>query len=264
MYAVLVFTPVGVKPNAGFDESSFHFEDVATNLSHIVWQTLAPCKRCEETFYASFGNRITAESGKRFAEWFSNFISFHTTESCQEDLIVEKLNRLLGSEIQLPIGNEYITLMISTVNREEDRYYQDAQHRYIIITNSYCQNVMDFRDISVCPSVQLNFTDYNALMRSTQKMSKRRLINSLFRQTAKEGDGTFNTENDDTTNMGKDASNMAEDAANTENNVAINIDSFKVQVCLESYLSVLPKKNQGRTSSSAKVVLFVAIILSSR
>ena len=254
-----MFTPVWVKFDTIVKRSSFHFENVARNLSSIIHKTFGRCKPCSETVYASYDNKMSATNEYQPLEWFSMSFIFYTTERCQESLIVERLNQLLGKEINLPIGTEYMAMTISATTREEYDNYLLIDDGDMQVISSKCPISLggfltDFHSLSRCPSVRLNYSDYTALMRSTEQMSKKRLINALFKQgngTTNMGNGTSNTGNG-TTNMDNGTTNMVIGTT--------NMDDFKVQACWETYLSVLPKKNHGCSISPMQLVLFVVVM----
>ena len=248
-----MFNPVWVKTNTTFKGFSFDFDKVASNLSSTVGQKFGPCKPCEEAVFAPYINKTGAANGNLVPEWFSISLLFYTTKRCQENLIIVRINQLLGKEIKLPMGEEYMTLIISAATKEEnDQYISYEGDMQVISAKCPMMYIFtDFQKLSSCPSVSLNFTDYTTLMRSTTQMSKKRLIDSLFKQTEKEGKTATNTEN-----------NVA---ANTETavegNIATNTDNFKVEVCFETYLSVLPKKNHGFSCGPMRIVLLVLLVV---
>ena len=259
MSALLVFNPVWVNTNTAFKGFSFDFETFARSLSSRVGQKFGRCKPCgEEVFVPHTINKTVAANGNLVPEWFLISLNFYTTKRCQDNFIVEIINQLLGKEIKLPIGQEYVTLMISAAKEEKyDHFLTFDGDIHVTSANCPMYFYTDFQKLSSCPSVSLNFTDYSALMRSTDQMSKKRQINSLFKQPAMKGNGATNT--------GNDAPNKGNDAANTETaeegNVAINTDNFKVQACFETYLSVLPKKNHGFSNGPKMEMVFLAVVI---
>ena len=237
-----MFNPVWVKTNTAFKKFSFDFEKVARNLSSTVGQKFGQCKPCEEAVFATYINKTVAASGNLVPEWFSISLLFYTTKRCQENLIIERINQLLGKEIKLQFGQEYMTLIISVATNEEYNQYVSLEGDMLSISAKCPMYIFtDFQKLSSCPTVSLNFTDYTTLMRSTEQMSKKRLIDSLFKQTEKEG----------------------KTATKTENNVATHTDNFKVEVCFETYLSFLPKKNHGFSCGPLRMVLLVVVMISS-
>ena len=281
---MLVFTPEWVNGNTRIKRSSFHFDNVARDLSRIIHQNFESCQPCTARVYASYDNKMTETNENQFLKWFTQSLQFYTTEKCQESQIVERLNNLIGEEIKLLIGTENVTLTTTAATREEyDKYtlvFEDAR----AISNSCPLKLqcIDFQLLSTCPSVPLNYTDYTALMRSTEQLSKKRLINSLFNQPEKKGNGTTNTGNG-ATNKGNGATNKGNGATNTRNflmkmgngginkvdgapntvNSTINTDDFKVQACWETYVSLLPKKkNRGSSSVPMKMFFFVVVMVS--
>ena len=258
--AVLAFTPKWVKTNNASQAYDFNFDSAARNLSKIVGKGFGRCKPCEHVVFAKYPNKTAAVNGNMLPERFSMSLFFYTSEKCQESLIIERINELHEKEIKLPIGSESMTLIISTVPKEKYTQYTQLDQDMLWSTAG-CPMRMKvfakFDDLSRCPSVSLNLTDYTNLMKSTTPMSKKRLINVIFKQTANEGNVA--------TNMGNDATNMDHDTTNREDNNFTNVTkNTKVQVCVETYLSVLPKKNQGMSSSPVKLVLFVMVITASQ
>ena len=297
MSALLVFNPVLVHTNTAIKGFSFDFETVARILSRRVGPKFGRCKPCGEEIFAPPTNKTAVANGNLVPEYFLISLNFYTTKRCQESFIVEIINELLGKEIKLPIGQEYVTLMISAANEEKyDNFLTFDGHLHVTSANCPMYVFTDFQKLSSCPSVSLNFTDYSALMRSTDQMSKKRQINSLFKQPARKGNAAPNTGNDapntgndapntdnDAPNTGNDAPNTGNDAPNTgndatykdndapntktaeEGNVAINTDNFKVQACFETYLSVLPKKNHGFSNGpKMEIILLAVVIISSK
>ena len=265
MSALLVFNPVWVNTNTAFKGVSFDFETAARTLSIRVGQKFGRCKPCGEDVFAPHTNKTATANGNLVPEYFLISLNFYTSKRCQENLIVEIINQLLGKEIKLPIGQEYVTLMISVANEEKyDHFLTFDGDIHATSANCPMYFFTDFQKLSSCPSVSLNFTDYSALMKSTDQMSKKRQINSLFKQPAKKGNDAHNTGND-APNTGNDATNTGNDAANTETaeegNVAINTDNFKVQACFETYLSVLPKKNHGVSNGPKMEMVFLAVVI---
>ena len=297
-----MFTPEWVNGDTRIKRSSFHFDNVARDLSRIIHQNFESCQPCTARVYASYDNKMTETNENQFLKWFTQSLQFYTTEKCQESQIVERLNDLIGEEIKLPIGTDNVTLTTTAATREEyDKYtlvFEDA--RSISFSCPLKLQCIDFQLLSTCPSVPLNYTDYTALMRSTEQLSKKRLINSLFNQPEKKGNGTTNTGTDTTimgngatnkgngaTNNGNGATNKGNGATNTRKgttikgngatnmgngginkvdgapntgNSTINTDEFKVQACWETYLSLLPKK-KNRGSSSVPMKMFFFVVV---
>ena len=276
---ILAFTPKWVKTNNASQAYDFNFDSAARNLSKIVGKGLGRCRPCEHVVFAKYSNKTAAVNGNMLPERFSMSLAFYTSEECQESLIVQRINELLAKEIKLPIGSESMTLIISTVPKEKYTQYTQLDQDMLLLTSVCPMRIIfaSFDHLSRCPFVSLNFTDYNNLMKSTKQMSKKRLINAMFKQTANEGNVATNMGNDatnmgnDATNMGNvatstghDTTNMGNDATNREDNNFTNVTkNAKVQVCVETYLSVLPKKNQGMSSSPEKMILFVMVITAS-
>ena len=254
-----MFTPVRVKFDTIVKRSNFHFENVARNLSSIIHQKFGRCKPCSAAVYAFYDNKMSATNENQPLEWFSMSFKFYTTERCQDSLIVKRLNQLLGKEIKLPIGTEYMTMTISAATLEEYGNYVRIDGGDMQVISSTCPISRggfrtDFHALSRCPSVPLNYTDFTALMRSTQQMSKKRVINTLFKQ----GNGTTNTGNG-TTNMGNGTTSTGNGATNKDIGTTY-MDDFKVQACWETYISVLPKKNHGCSINPTQFVLFVVVM----
>ena len=288
---MLVFTPEWVNGNTRIKRSSFHFDKVARDLSRIIHQNFERCQPCIATVYASYDNKMTETNENQLLKWFTQSLQFYTTEKCQESQIVERLNNLIGEEIKLPIGTENVTLTTTAATRDEYDKYTLVFEDGLAISFSCPLKLqcIDFQLLSTCPSVPLNYTDYTALMRSTEQLSKKRLINSLFNQPEKKGNGTTNMDKGTTikdngaTNKGNGATNKGNGAINTRNflmdigngginkvdgaphtgNSTINTDDFKVQACWETYLSLLPKKeNRGSSSVPMKMFFFVVVMVS--
>ena len=236
--ALLLVYPVWSKTNLAFEESSYPFENLAKKLSIRVQRDLGllkgKCKPCEELIRVTYDDNKADVDGNPIPEMFSIYLTFYTTDGCQEDVIVERMYQLLGKEIKLQFGREYMTLIVSAASDQEYDYYLYKADDVLVVTFLICptQQYTDFQQLSSCPSVSLNFTDYVNLMKSTEEMSRKRVINSLFNLTQMGG------------------------------KVATNTENFTAQVCFESYLSVLPKKNQGVCFDPINILLLVTAVIS--
>ena len=253
MTAMLLFYPVQGKIQPTNARFSFDFAQVGKNLSDTIQQKLdlGRCKICGENVNVIYDKNIVDANGKPFPEMFTKHLLISTTERCQENLIAERINQLLGTEIELPFGEQQITFFISAATdvKDYENYISKADDLYVphtLLPICPFPNPPDFQQLNRCPSVSLNLTDYEALMESTDLKSERRLINSLFKLTEMDDNDATDTE----TAM--------------EGNGITDKDNFKIQVCFEEYLSVIPKEVHGsaRAPTETVIIMVVALICS--
>ena len=167
---------------------------------------------------------------------FATNTMFYTSEDCQEDVITESLNTLIQNEIKVPLELNKITLTVEAISTNEYDAESRNASKTLTILPSFCRRgppLFDLFRFSECPSVTLNQEHYTSLMRQTKDAAQKVAVNDLFKFES----------------MGSDLASTA--------------DNFAVQVCFESYRTVLhvPRKNNGIANFSRRsVVLFVALI----
>ena len=165
---------------------------------------------------------------------FATSTMFYTSEDCQEDVITESLNTVIQNELKIPLGQNKITLTVEAISTNE--YDAEFRNDSKTMLPSFCRRGPQFFDLfrfSECPSVTLNQDHYISLMRQTKDAAQKAAVNALFKFES----------------IGSDLASTA--------------DNFAVQVCFESYRTVLhvPRKNNGIANFSKRsVVLFVALI----
>ena len=228
--AAFILYPVWRKTNFAFDKSSYHIKNIAEKLIPKVRRELGLVKgKCHVCYVSIYG----LYDENKLPKMFSLRTNFHTSEECQENPIIDRMDLLLQKEIMVQYGQEYMTLTISAAPSDEDNNdFMEARDKYIM-TQNLCPTpeLLDLQQFSGCPSVSLKYETYANLMQQTNEMSQKREINSLFNITT----------------MGS--------------NIAPHVQNFSARVCLEAYLSILPNKNLGVSFPPIKIMLVVTAVM---
>ena len=220
--AMLLIYPLWNRTSLKFEGTRKHQKNVAKSLLNSILHDLGlPKRKCESCTNIIMVNdhsgNISSKARNPQPKIFPFYALFKTNNGCPEDIIVEHIFRLLGKEMQLQIGQAYMTITVSAASLEEFDYHTYyARPLYEKTDDERCvKHVFDFQLFRKCPSVSLNYDDYLRLMKATKEMCRMREIKSVFGIT------------------------------DFDWGIASRADSLPTQVCLELYLSVIPKKNQG-------------------
>ena len=222
----LLIYPKWTKTNL---ETKYHIESVAEKIFPKIRRGLgllkARCQICNERIYGVYDEKMVPEM-------FLTETSFYTTEQCQDDAIVERMESLLKNGIEMLFGQDHVILTVFAASPDEyDNIYNSDPVVYTL-TSNFCDRrneVYDLRLFNTCPSVSLNQENYANLMQQAKYISQKRDINALF----------------------KFDSTGANSASITKN--------FTVQVCFESYRSVLSRKNNGGNDFPVKTLVFITL-----
>ena len=215
--AMLLIHPVRNETTFRFEGTKKYKKNVAKSLSNGILRSLGlprgKCKFCTNAIMVNYENNGDTTA---IVKEFPFFSLVKTNEECSEDTIVEQFHRLLGKEIQLRVGEVNMTLTVSATSLEEfGRHTDYARSLFETTEDKKCvKQVYDFQLFRKCPSLSLNYDDYLRLMKASHGTHQKRDINSVF--------------------------NLAGD-----DRIAPRTENFTAQICMESYLSILPEKNQG-------------------
>ena len=202
--------PIWDHTTIAFDQSTYDISDYARTIIPKIRRELGltngKCQVCYEAIYGIYDE-------DKFPEKFLVSTNFHTAEECQTDFIIDRMDLLLRNELKVQFGAEYVTFAVYSASSEE---FKNADDMYIM-TSKPCPtyDFLDIQKFRVCPSVSLNYETYVNLMKQTSDQSQRQDINIVF----------------DLKSQGSD--------------VVPDKQNFTAQVCLESYLSILPTNSIG-------------------
>ena len=219
--AMLFIYPLWNSTSLKFVGTRKHQKNIAKSLLNSILHGLGLPRNCESCTNIIMVNdhsgNISSKARNPQPKFFPFYALFKTNNGCPEDIIVEHIYRLLGKEMQLQIGQAYMTVTVSAASLEEfDHHTYYARPLYEKTDDERCvKNVFDFQLFRKCPSVSLNYEDYLRLMKATKETCRMSDIKSVFGISDFDGEITSRT------------------------------GSLPTQVCLELYLSVIPKKNQG-------------------
>ena len=230
--ATLKLYPDRSKINLTSETSKYQIENVAAQLFKKLRQQLGLVERnCQprddddEELCGNFDE-------KSIPEIFAIKIRYITSEDCQVSFIVDRLQMLLKNGINVQFDKEVVSFnAIAFSPLEFSQYCENVRDKYnfsIILKIFY----FDFQRFSRCPFVLLNVGHYENLMKQASETSQRRDINSLFNLTA------------------------------LDYRVTLEKENFSVEVCFESYSSVLQKANHGMCYFCMKTTLVVMTLLS--
>ena len=227
--ATLKLYPELIKINLISETSEYQIENIAEKLFKKLRQQLGlverKCQPRDEDLCGNFDE-------KSIPNIFAIKIRYTTSEDCQESFIVDRLQMLLKNGINVQFDKEVVSFTaIAFSPLEYSQYCGNVRDKYYVGKWSYLL-YFDFQRFSRCPSVVLNVDHYKNLMKQASETSQRRDINSLFNLTALDCRVTLEKEN------------------------------FSVEVCFESYSSVLQKANHGMYYFCMKTMLVVATLLS--
>ena len=232
--AMLLIHPVWNETNFRLKGTKKYKKNVAKFLTNGILHSLGlprgKCKFCTNVIMVNYVNNGDPTSAVKDFPFFS---LVKTNEECSEEKIVEQFYRLLGKEIQLQVGEENMTLTVSATSLEEfERHTYYAQTLFERTEDIKCaKQVYDFQLLRKCPSLSLNYDDYLRLMKASHGTHRKRDINSVFNLAG--GD-----------------------------RIAPPTENFTAQLCVESYLSIIPEKNEGhlQVRSIMTVLLNVVIV----
>ena len=168
------------------------------------------CKVCVETIYGTYDEQ-------EVLVMFATDTVFYTSEDCQEDAIVERMNGFITNEIKILIGQDVMALTVLPAPSDEfDAGFKSTTIWFRNLPNFCSRNrPLDLRRLVGCPLVSLNQDQYATLINRAKDKTHKKAINALFKFEA-----------------------MGSEKVST-------VDNFTVEVCFESYRSVLPQKNTG-------------------
>ena len=220
--------PKRTKTKLAFDESKYNIESVAEKVIPKIRKGLGlqkgRCQLCYENMYGVYDENMVPEV-------FLTDTTFYTSEQCQEDLIVERMELLLKNEIKMMFGGDHMILTVAAASPDEyDTIYNNSA--VYTMTDNYCLiggEAYDLRRFNACPSVSFNQENYSNLMQQARDVSEKRDINALFKFES------------------------------TGANIASITKNFTVQICLESYMSVLSRKNDGGNDFPLKTLVFITL-----
>ena len=227
--ATLKLYPDRSKINLTSETSKYQIENVAAHFFKKLRQQLGlverKCQPRDEELCGNFDE-------KSIPEIFAIKIRYTTSEDCQVTFIVDRLQMLLKNGINVQFDKEVVSFnAIAFSPLEYSQYCENVRDKYNVRIYTYFL-YFDFQRFSRCPFVLLNVGHYENLMKQASETSQRRDINSLFNLTALDCRVTLEKEN------------------------------FSVEVCFESYSSVLQKANHGMCYFCMKTTLVVMTLLS--
>ena len=210
--------------------SKFQIENIGETLFKKLRRKLGlierKCQIREEGLCGTFDN-------KSIPELFAIRIRYTTSEYCQEDFIIDRIQWLLNNTIKVQFDKEFFSMSAVAFSPLEYFDYCTNARDHYNVGKLLLLEYIDFQRFSRCPSVLLNVDHYTNLMKKASETSQRREINSLFNLTT----------------LGS--------------NVTLGKENLTVHVCFESYSSVLWKANHGMSYFCMKTMLVVMSLLSS-
>ena len=217
------------KINLALETSEYQFENIAAQLFMKLRQQLGlverNCQLPQEELCGNFDKQL-------IPEMFAIKIRYTTSKDCQEDFIIDRLKLLLKNGINVQFDKKVVSFTtIAFSPFEYDQYCRYVRDQYQVGKETLLPYI-DFQSFSSCPSVSLNVDHYKNLMKQARETSQRRDINSLFNLTA------------------------------LDTHVTHKKGKLSVEVCFESYSSVLQKANHGMSYFCMKTTLVVMTLLS--
>ena len=211
------------------ETSEFHVEQFAETFLQKLQRKLGvvkgKCKVQEEALCGTFESNAVPET-------FAVNIKYTTTELCQEDFIIDRVEWFLSDIGETQFDQIFFSFTVDAFSPiEYYNYCKSSRDQYHSGTMSGLE-YFDFQRFIGCPSVSLNASHYVNLMKKASKASQRKQVNYLF-------------------NLTTQGSNVAPENA-----------TFTTQVCFESYSSVLRVANDGVLYDCGKVMFLLMAALS--